>query len=384
MYLREVKTEADKKQFLDLAADIYRNDPNWIRPLDKDIEEVFTPGKNKFFKQGSCSRWILYTADDRAIGRIAAFVNRKYKEDQPTGGIGFFECIDDQAAADFMFNYCKQWLQDKGMEAMDGPINFGERERWWGLQTEGFQEPLYCMNYNPPYYQKLFENYGFKVYYSQLCFSLKVKDRVQEKFYVRHQELASDPAYKAVHIRKNELDKFAKDFTYIYNKAWAGHGGGKELEERTVRKMFQAMKPAMDEHITWFTYHNDEPIAMWVNLPDLNQYFKHFNGKFGLIEKLRFLWMKRFGDCSRFVGLVFGIVPQFQGKGVDAFMIIEAAKVIQPRYKYRDYEMMWIGDFNPKMVNIALSLGTHCSRKLHTYRYLFDQTKEFKRHRMLA
>lgn len=384
MHLQEVKTPADIRAFLDMPEEIYKDDPNWIRPLDKDIEEVFDPAKNKFFKQGECCRWLLKNEGNDIIGRIAAFTNKKYKNEQPTGGLGFFECINDTVAATFMFDHCRKWLQDKGMEAMDGPINFGERDRWWGLQVDGFQEPLYCMNYNPPYYQQLFEAYGFQPYFYQLCFALKVKDRVQEKFYVRHAELAQDKNYRAVTMKKSELDKFAKDFTYVYNKAWAGHGGGKEIDERTVKKMFQKMKPVMDEHISWFTYYKDEPIAMWINLPDLNQYFKHMKGKFGLLQKLYFLWLQKFGKCTRFVGLVFGIIPEFQGKGVDAFMIMEAAKVIQPRHKYEDYEMMWIGDFNPKMVNIAQSLGTHCSRKLATYRYLFDREKEFKRHPMLG
>ena len=143
------------------------------------------------------------------------------------------------------------------------------------------------------------------------------------------------------------------------------------------------MKPVMDEHITWFVYHKEEPIATWVNLPDLNQYFKHMNGKFGIIEKLRFLYLKNFGKCSRFVGIVFGVIPEFQGKGVDAYMIVEGAKVIQPLARYEEYEMQWIGDFNPKMINIAESLTNKRSRTLRTYRYLFDRTKEFKRHPML-
>ena len=384
MRMHEVAGEKDIRAFLELPLDIYKGDPNYIRPLDKDVEEVFNSAKNKYFKQGECKRWLLKDGGGKVIGRVAAFTNKKYKNDQPTGGIGFFECIDDQQAANFIFDHCREWLREKGMEAMDGPINFGERDRWWGLQVEGFQEPLYCMNYNPPYYKTLFEQYGFQVYFYQICFAMSVKDKLTEKFFARHDELARDPNYKAIPINKNQLDKFAKDFTYIYNKAWAGHGGGKELDERTVKKMFATMKPVLDEHITWFTYYKDEPIALWVNLPDLNQYFKHMNGKFGLMQKLYFLWLKKFGKCSRFVGLVFGIIPEFQGKGVDAFMIVEAAKVIQPRYKYQDYEMMWIGDFNPKMINIAESLGTFRSRKLATYRYLFDRTKEFKRHPMIG
>ena len=239
------------------------------------------------------------------------------------------------------------------------------------------------MNYNPPYYVQLFEQYGFKTYFNQICFAMKVKQRLDDKFYQRHANIAQDPNYRAVKIKKSEIEKFAKDFTYIYNKAWAGHGGGKSLEEKTVQKMFKTMKPVMDEYITWFVYYKDEPIAMWVNLPDLNQYFKYMNGAFGLLEKLKFVLLQKFGKCNRFVGLVFGIIPEFQGKGVDAYMIMEGANVIQAMNLYEDYEMLWIGDFNPKMINIAESLGTYVSRRLSTYRYLFDREKEFKRHPML-
>lgn len=383
MQMHEVKTEADKKAFLQAAVDIYKSDPNWIRPLDKDIEEVFDPAKNKFFKRGACTRWLLKDDQGRVTGRVAAFVNRQYKQQQPTGGIGFFECVNDQESANFMLDHCREWLKERGMEAMDGPINFGERDKWWGLLIEGFYSPLYGMNYNPPYYKDLFERYGFKTYFNQVCFGMKVKQRVDDKFYERHAKLSADPNYRAVMIRKSQLDKFAKDFTYIYNKAWAGHGGGKSLEEKQVRKMFATMKPVMDEHITWFVYYKDEPIAMWINLPDLNQFFKYMNGKFGWMQKLKFLYLQRFGKCSRFVGVVFGIIPEFQGKGVDAYIIIEGAKVIQPLAKYEEYEMQWIGDFNPKMINIAENLGTHRSRILSTYRYLFDREKPFQRHPML-
>ncbi|MGH2642838.1 MAG: hypothetical protein ACRDE2_02725, partial [Chitinophagaceae bacterium] len=380
-----VKDKSTIRQFLEVPVFIQQNNPEWIRPLDKDVEEVFDPEKNKLFRQkdNECERWLLQDDHGKTIGRIAAFVNRKYKnigDDQPTGGIGFFECIDDQTAADFMLDYAKHWLQKHGMEAMDGPINFGERDRWWGLVVEGFHEPLYCMNYNPPYYQQLFENYGFQLFFNQVCFAMSVQEPVEKKFYERHAAFASNPDFHSEYIRKNNLDKYAQDFCTVYNKAWAGHGGNKTLELRQAKKIMQAMKPVIDEHIVWFIYHKEEPIGCWLNLPDLNQWFKHLNGKFGLFQKLKFLWIKKFGKCNRFVGLVFGIVPEFQGTGVDAYIIIEAAKIIQPEARYDYYEMQWIGDFNPKMINIAEKLGTYHSRRLVTYRYLFDRNKEFKRH----
>lgn len=398
MQLIEVTSRETAEAFLKVNVVINKNDPNYIQPLDKDIRDVFDPKKNKTFRHGEVTRWILKDNAGKLIGRIAAFVNRKYKnkgDDGPVGGIGFFDCTNDQVAADMLFDVAKHWLMQRGMQAMDGPINFGERDRWWGLLVKGFLPPIYCLNYNQPYYQSLFETYGFRNYFNQVCFALKVKDRIQQKFYDRHAECAKDSNYSAAHIKKNQLDKFARDFTIVYNKAWAGHGGLKQLEEKVVRKMFQSMKPVLDERVNWFAYYKDEPIAIWINLPDLNQWFKYLHGKFGLFEKLKFLWVKATVKNPKFTGLVFGIVPEFQGKGVDSYMIVEGCKVIQNLriedgiYKlgkiiYDDYEMQWIGEFNPKMINVAEGLGTYRSRILTTYRYLFDRTKEFKPHPILS
>ncbi len=384
MNLKEVTTAALAKEFIQVNITINKGNSNYIRPLDKDINEVFDENKNKAFRHGKCIRWILQDDAGNLIGRIAAFTNSKYKnkgDDVPVGGIGFFDCINDQSAANFLFDTAKQWLVQEGMQAMDGPINFGERDRWWGLVVEGFQEPMYCMNYNYPYYKQLFENYGFKNFFNQICFGLDTTKRLSPKMYDRHALFAGNPDYTAMHIKKNQLEKFAADFTTIYNKAWAGHGGLKQLKNEQVLLMFKKMKPVMDERIVWFAYHKQDPVCMFINLPDINQYFKHLNGKFGLLQKLYFLWLQKTKKNKKFTGIVYGIVPEFQGTGVDSFMLVEAAKIVQPYTNYEDYEMQWIGEFNPKMINVASTLGeTFQSRMLTTYRYLFDRNKEFKRH----
>jgi hypothetical protein len=400
MQITEVNNASLAKEFIQVNVELNKNNPAYIRPLDKDINEVFDEKKNKAYRLGEATRWVLKDDSGKLIGRIAAFINKKYKnkgDDGPVGGIGFFDCINDQAAADMLFDVAKHWLLQKGMEAMDGPVNFGERDRWWGLVVKGNEKPpLYCLNFNPSYYVTLFETYGFKNFYNQVCFGMPVNTRIQEKFYTRHAECNKDANYSARHIKKNELEKYAEDFTTVYNKAWAGHGGLKALDKKVVLKMFQSMKPVMDERINWFAYYKNEPIAIWINLPDLNQWFKHLNGKFDLFHKLKFLWTKATKRCDKFTGLVFGIVPEFQGKGVDAYMIVEGCRVIQNltitekgeyvvgKCIYDEYEMQWIGAFNPKMINVAENLTPNKSRILTTYRYNFDRTKEFKPHPILS
>lgn len=381
MKIIEVKSETDKKEFLELPLRIYANDPEWIRPMDHDVEMVFDPKKNKFFRHGRLMRWLLRDANDLVIGRVAAFVNDKTanKNEQPTGGMGFFECINDQEAANLLFDKCVDWLKSVGMEAMDGPINFGERDRWWGLLIDGFYEPVYAMNYNPPYYKQLFENFGFKEHFQQYCFALKVHQDIDPKFEKAYHLLSKNPDYRAEYIKKNNLEKYAADFTEIYNKAWAKHAGGKNITLEQTVSLFKKMKPVMEEDIIFFVYYKNQPVGAWLNLPELNQYFKHLDGKFGLFQKLRFLWLKHFGKNEKLYGIVFGVIPEQQGKGVDGFMIWSGAQWIRKRNKYKEMEIQWIGDFNPKMISIVRALGTQICRTLITYRYLFDRTKPFQR-----
>ncbi len=385
MKLKEVISAEDITAFMQLPLKIYKNDPEWIRPLDQDIEQVFDRKKNKTFRNGDAIRWILFNEKEEVIGRISAFVNTKTskRETQPTGGLGFFECIEDQKAATILFDASVNWLKTKGMEAVDGPINFGERDRWWGLLIEGFYEPVYCMNYNPPYYRKLFENYGFTTFFEQFCYSLNVDDEVDSRFEEAYLRMTSVGDYRTENIKKNNLAKYAADFTTIYNKAWSKHGGGKDITLEQSLLIFKKMKPVLDESLVWFAYYKDEPVGAWLNLPELNQYFKHMNGKFGIVQKLLFLWLKLTGSCKKFYGVVFGVVPEHQGKGVDGLLIWSGAIAIRKNKKYNFMELQWIGDFNPKMIKIAKSLGTKQCRTLVTYRKLFDPNLPPQRHKSI-
>ena len=177
--LQEVVTPALEREWLDLPKKIYKGNRNWVCPLDTDIRKVFDPARNEQFADGEAVRWVVRNRAGEVVGRIAAFYNREKAslEEQPTGGCGFFESIDDQQVADLMFDASRMWLASRGMEAMDGPINFGQRDAWWGLLVEGYEfQPLYENPYNPPYYKELFENYGFRNYFNQNTYIWKIYD----------------------------------------------------------------------------------------------------------------------------------------------------------------------------------------------------------------
>ena len=388
MKIKEVVDRQSIKEFLDLSVRIYQKYPQWIRPLDKDIEAVFNPEQNKYFRHGEVSRWILVNDQDQTIGRVAAFINRKTADtfDQPTGGMGFFECIDDQAAANLLFDTCKNWLQAKGMEAMDGPINFGDRDRWWGLLIEGFElEPNYCTPYNPPYYQQLFEAYGFQLYFNQYTYARNVHEKdidqaLAERIRSKAKPIRENPDFHFKHIEKKYLDKYAEDFRFIYNKAWAKHLGVKDMTKEQAKSIMKKLKPVLDERIVWFGYYKNDPVAFYINLPELNQIFKYVNGKLNLLGKIKFLYHKKMKTVKKMFGVSFGVVPEWQGKEVETALIDAFSEIAWHKsFEYNYLEMNWIGDFNPKMMHIVNSLGTNIVKTHVTYRKLFDQTKTYNR-----
>ncbi len=384
MQVIEVNNPGSIKDFLQVNVLMNKANPAYIRPLNNEVLDVFNPAKNKNFRYGSAKRWIIKDAQGALLGRIAAFTNDKYINkgtDFKTGGIGYFDSIDDQTVANTLFDTAKEWLISMGMEAMDGPINFGDRDKWWGLMTEGFdKEPMYGMSFNPKYYEALFNRYGFQNYYNQYYYSMNVDDPLPARFPERHAKFKAKPGYEAKHVKLSEIDKYAGDFATVYNAAWAQHGEAKEITREQVSKLFKTMKPIMDERAVWFAYYKEDPIAMFINIPDLNQYFKHFNGKMGPWQKLQLLWMKYTGYNKRLTGLAFGVVPKYQALGIDSFMIYECALLLQGKGWYTQYEMGWAGDWNPKMINIYKSLGGIQSRQMVTYRYLFDPARTFERH----
>ena len=386
--LKEVKTASDERVWLHVDRPIYKDCPMWVCPLDNDIRNVFNPERNKKFNNGEAIRWTAFDcATGEAVGRIAAFYENNASDDyeQPTGGCGFFESIDNQQVANMLFDACRDWLKSKGMEAMDGPINFGSRDAWWGLLVDGFQyQALYTNPYHQPYYKALFENYGFQNYFNQNTYVWRAESGVlSEVALEKARRVLSNPEYQIKDVTNTDLSEAAENLRTIYNKAWALFTGVKPMSEQEAQKLMQTLKPIIDPNLIYFAYHNDQPIGFFVMVPDLNCVIGKFGGRFGIIEKLRLMWeLKVRKSCDRVFGIIFGITPEYQGKGIEsAIMTYILENYIQTgRSPYKTFEFAWIGDFNPVMNKMIERYVCATRHKMHTtYRYLFDRTKEFTR-----
>ncbi|MCK9448607.1 MAG: hypothetical protein M0Q41_06475 [Bacteroidales bacterium] len=382
--LQEVSDRSLEKLWLRFPSVLYKDDPNYVRPLDEDVQKLFDKEQNKKLRKGEAIRWLLYDTSDRIVGRIAAFIDphTAAQNEQPTGGCGFFDCIDDQNAANILFDASKKWLLERGMEAMDGSINFGDRDNFWGVLVDGFTTPVFNMPYNFPYYKNLFEGYGFQNYFNQYTFRRMIYDGdLSERVLEKAERISQNPDYRFEMVDWKRREKYAMDFMTIYNKAWGVIPGVKKITEVHAMALLKQMKPILDPRLVNFGYYKDEPIAFFIMVQDLNQIIKGFNGKLHLLNKLRFMYrLKVAKRCNRIVGRIFGIVPEHQGKGVDGAIIIFFKQIATKKgFPYNELQMNWIGDFNPPMLKVVEGIGGQLYKTHVTYRYLFDRSKPFKR-----
>lgn len=386
MKIIEVNTPSTHRLFLDMVDDIYKNDEHYVRPLDIEIENIFNPKANSFHSHGKAIRWILQNDSGKTIGRVAAFIDEKkaFTFDQPTGGMGFFECINDKEASILLMDTCRNWLQQNGMEAMDGPINFGENDNFWGLLIFGFTHPAIGMNYNPPYYQDFFESYGFNTYFEQVSNHLDLTKPMPERFAKIAEWVAKKDGYRFEHFKMAQLEKYSKDFQNIYNNAWQFHENFSPMDDITVQESLAKMKDFLDERFIWFGYVNDDPAAFMVCIPDVNQIIKHMNGKTNIVAKLKFAYHRWKGTINRLRVVIMGVKPAYQKLGLESALIISAQKEVQKTNHYKEVELSWVGDFNPKMRALHESTGATLGKKHITYRCLFTDTKEFKRSTIIA
>ncbi|HKI88329.1 MAG TPA: hypothetical protein VKA38_04820 [Draconibacterium sp.] len=381
MQIIEVKDKSSRKLFHTIPHQIYKNDPNWACPLEGMVEDIFTPEKNKAFKNGKAIRWILVDGNQKPLGRIAAFINFDSANtyEQPTGSCGFFECIDNQEAADLLFNAAVEWNKTNGMEAMDGPVNFGENYVNWGLLVDGFLPQGYGMPYNPPYYEKLFRNFGFEVYFEQYSYHLDYSVPFPERFWKIAGWIAKKPQYSFKHFSFKQTDKFVQDFCTVYDAAWSSHEHYKPLDPEDLYDFLSNSKAILDPEMIWFAYHEERPIAVWVMIPDINQILRKLNGKLNFTGILKFLYYKRKKIMTRTRIILMGIDPKYQRSGIESGIFWHQEQLMKKKPQYTEVELSWAGDFNPKIIAVYEATGAKRAKTHYTLRYLFNREKPFVR-----
>lgn len=369
-----------EKAFYQLPFQIYRNDETWVPPLLNDTRAVFDQEKNSFYRKGLTRRFIA-SQNGQTIGRIAAMVNqaKDFQRSPAIGGFGFFECIDDQSVANALLNSARDWLQEQGLVGMRGPINFGETDRWWGLLVENFEDlPTYGINYNPPYYVDLLENYGLEKHHDQYSYKINLRDPVPERLVRIAERVFRKPNIEIRMVNMDDLANEAETIRQIYNAAWREmdledfFDEFTPLTEETVQQMIEELRPILIPGGAWLAFVNDEPASFVLTIPDINQVLYHLNGKITLLTLPKYLWYKR--KINRLRVIAYGTVKKYRRLGLEAGIFTKGMQHIKSHLpQYDEVIAAWTGEENWLMQRSIEAAGGQLFQRHRTYMTLFSK-----------
>lgn len=362
-----VQSVADRDEFIRFPYSLYEGDPNWVPPLIMERRDFLDPRKNPWFEFGKVELLIARRAG-KVVGRIAAVEDPRYNEFHKTrlGFFGMFECIDDAAVAQALFDAAAGWNRSRGFGQMLGPVNFSTNYEC-GVLVEGFDAPpVVMMAYNPRYYPKLYHSCGLEKAKDLWAFELSSSVNPPEKVARIAEKIRQREGVTVRPLNLKDFDGEVRRIKQIYNSAWEQNWGFVPVTDREFDHLAREMRPLVVPQLVLLAEIRQEPVAFSMTIPDANFALKAANGRltrFGLPTGLVRLYLAS-RKIKRVRLLTLGIKEGFRKRGVDAILYLDTLRTARA-LGYTGGEISWTLEDNDLINRAIESMG---GRRYKTYR----------------
>jgi hypothetical protein len=369
--VRPARSFRDVGAFIDLPNRLHAGTP--FVPQLKLERRLFLSRRPRLSTYAGRIDWELFLAEreGRVVGRISAQIDKaynKYHEDT-RGWFGFFDCEDDPEAAAALVAAAEDWLRARGMTRMTGPADFTMNDES-GIVIEGHElAPMVRQPWHPPYYQRLLEgaDVALEKEVDLFMWELEISDR--EQMLPILPELATDAREKhGVTIRRMSRRGLRRDmdvFGEIYNRAWRRNFGFVPYEKHDLDTYANEMQIAFNRDWMMVAEVGDEPIAIAMTFPDINQVQRKMNGKLLPLGWWHFLRRNSYIDRVR-VGFL-GVKPKFQHTGAAALLYVEHFDTSERHKHIKGGEMGWILETNRAMNRGMEAMNGRIVKKYRVY-----------------
>lgn len=355
--MKKIEAVTSKKElglFIDFPHELYKNDRNYVPELFIAQQDMLTPGKHPFHEHSKLQLFLAYEGAE-IVGRIAAIQNNNHNNTYglTDGFFGFFDSINDQETATLLVEAAENWLRDRGLTSMIGPVNFSTNDIC-ALLIDGFEgPPVAMMPYNAAYYLPLLENTGFgkKVDLRAYKFtagtyndrSLKLTTALRERL-----------KRNRIIIRKIDMKNFkaeVKALREVYNKAWDSNLGFVPMTEKEFDYLAKDLKLVMDPDFCLVAEQDGKLVGFSLSIPDINQVLiKIKRGRLLPFGLLKLLLLKRKIKGIRIMAL--GVIDGYRKMGIEACLYGLTIKAFQEK-KLEYAEASWTLEHND-LVNKAI------------------------------
>ncbi|MFW5709197.1 MAG: hypothetical protein ACOCX5_03140 [Chloroflexota bacterium] len=375
--VRKVESKADFKAFFKIPWKVYQGDPNWVPPLLSIRRELLDKDKNPSWEYLEGDYFVAWRGE-QPVGTIAAFVNHRHNEyhNEHVAWFGFFEVLEDEAAAQALLQTAINWATAGGYEAIRGPQSFTTHEEC-GLLIDGFEQPVMLMPYNPPYYQAIVENGGFHKVMDTYSLIIRYDDESQQKggqIDLMQRAIARIKRNNDAQVRTIDRKNMRQDFELfksLYNQAWEKNWGFVPMTDRELDALIDSLVQFFDPELACFVEVNGEPAGFMLAVPDFNQVLKYAYPRPGTPESItliKALWhWKIRPKIDRIRIPLLGIKAEYRTMGLDLLLYNYLRDLLtRPDSRYDYLDAGWVLETNNALLGILDRAGME---RYRTYRF---------------
>jgi len=355
------------KQFLDAPFRLYRNTPQWVPPLASDARRVFDRKRYAFY-QHSDAAFFLALDGERAAGRIAIIDNRLYNEfnKERTAFFYLFECEENPAASQSLFEAAFDWARARGLTQVIGPKGFTALDGM-GLLVKGFEHrPAFGIPYNLPYYPALIEAAGFALKGDVVSGYLNTQMPFPEKIHQVAEIVQKRRGLRVARFEsRRDLLGLLPRLQAMYNDSLGGTTGNTPLTDDDLRTLVNQLYWFADPKLIKIVMKGEEPVGFLLAYPDISAAMQRTQGRLFPLG-----WLDMFLELRRTKWVNVngaGIVEKYRGLGGTALLFSEMHKsVAGGRFEHAD--IVQVGVDNDKMQREMRDLGIDFYKAHRLYR----------------
>lgn len=368
-HITKVESSKQLASFVDFPHDLYKDDPNYVPELFIAQRDILTPGKHPFHEHSQLQCFLAYDDNKKIVGRIAAILNNNSNEFNKAndGFFGFFDCINDQDTANALVDAASDWLIEKKVDSIIGPVNPTTNETC-GLLIEGFrQPPVAMMTYNKPYYLQLLENAGFHKKVDLIAYNLLVSDH-NEKATRLENAFRERLKRKGITVRTVNMKKFKEEVRKVkevYNSAWDKNLGFVPMTDKEFAYMAKDMKLILDPDFCLIAEHEGKFVGFALGIPDMNQVLRKVKrGRLLPTGIFKLLFLKKKVNLIRVIAL--GVIEGYRKMGIEACFYAAIMRGTEKK-KMIGAEASWILENNEQMNQALINMGGEAYKKYRIF-----------------
>ena len=363
------RSKQEFDQFMDLPWSLYERGSLWTPGLKSQDRELLTPGEHPFWESAR-RELFLVLRDGRAIGRIAAIVDEKYNAyaNEKCGAFGFFECANDPEAAHALLDAAHGWLAKQGMRFMRGPLN-PSANYTCGLLVHGFDlAPTIMMPWNPPYYAELLETWHLRKEQDLFAYQIE-RSRLTPPEWLSEEvtRLKAEARFTCRTSSKATLAEDIRAMLELYKVSWAKNWGFSPLSDGEAEQHVKELKSVLDPEFFVLFFHNNQPAAGMVALPDMAPLLRRLNGKLG-ISALWHWWQSRAEIRGGYRIILFGIREEFRLMGLPLLLLDFMLEKARQHPHFQWVEGSWVLEDNTPVNDLLEDFSGQLTKRYRLYR----------------